>query len=1090
MGKNILGLDIGIASVGWAVVESESENIVESGVRLFESADASRNQERRSFRGIRRNIRRRKHRLHRADELLNSIGLNKPDFVTDMPVALRLKGLTDKLTKPELYAALYNIIKHRGVYYLEDLEEAKENDDILKSLNKNNEFEYPCQIQMDRYDKYGLFRGTHNIEDEFIMNTFTISMYENEARKILETQKDFYNEITDEFIEKYISLLKTKREYYIGPGNEKSRTNYGVYKTTGETKLNLFDELRGKCSIYNGKNGMDSELRASGASYTVQYYNLLNDLCNIKIDGRKLTKEEKIEILNEIKNSSRAVKITATIKKLYKIDPLLVSGYRVDRDGKEENHTFEVYRAMKKFLSERDIDIEKYSIETLDAIADILTLNTETKGMLDYFNDESSKEFDKIKTLTSEEINAFIDFRRKKGDLFKNWSSFSYRLIKQIVPEMIETGDEQHTCITKMGLKKYNSVNSNKLDSQAITDEIYNPVVTRSIRECVSIVNKLLKKYDFESIVIEMPREKNDDERRKKEKERQKNNEQLYKKSIQYAGLDEEKIDYRKGRNLGLKIKSYYKQQGICPYCGKPIIIDEMINNPYAYEIDHIVPISISFDDSQSNKVVVHNSCNSYKSNMTPFVYLKSHKQENWDYEIYKKYVLDLKSKKLILKKQMELMLFEEDITKQKVVQGFINRNLNDTRYASRVVLNEFQNFFKDKGVKIKVINGTITAQMRKKTLGLEKDRDLDYKHHAVDAMICCFTELSLDKYSNDFINLETGEIIDKDKLVKLDNEEQANYLSEGGYNARRKIERVYEDIKISHKLDKKINRSVSNQTIYSTREVDGDTYIVSTINLYDDKLVERIKKNPDNFLMSRNDEQTWRQLLSIIAMYEGEKDEKGKPVNPFVKYRENFGPIRKYAKKNNGPEIKTLKYLDKKLGKHIDISHNYDGSKNKVVLLSLKPYRSDVYYDKVNNRFNIVPLKYNDFKFEKGKYILPIDKYEEVLMEEGLLFDGQRFCDLEKNGHVFKFSLYKNSIIGMGNLDGIEMWRFLAKSHNNKNTFEVKSINKKDDKRIYKSLNKNISKFYKYNVDTLGNMYRVENEKIKLEFSLDNNMI
>ena len=241
---------------------------------------------------------------------------------------------------------------------------------------------------------------------------------------------------------------------------------------------------------------------------------------------------------------------------------------------------------------------------------------------------------------------------------------------------------------------------------------------------------------------------------------------------------------------------------------------------------------------------------------------------------------------------------------------------------------------------------------------------------------------------------------------------------------------------------------------------------------------------------MSRNDEQTWRQLLSIIAMYEGEKDEKGKPVNPFVKYRENFGPIRKYAKKNNGPEIKTLKYLDKKLGKHIDISHNYDGSKNKVVLLSLKPYRSDVYYDKVNNRFNIVPLKYNDFKFEKGKYILPIDKYEEVLMEEGLLFDGQRFCDLEKNGHVFKFSLYKNSIIGMGNLDGIEMWRFLAKSHNNKNTFEVKSINKKDDKRIYKSLNKNISKFYKYNVDTLGNMYRVENEKIKLEFSLDNNMI
>ena len=50
-------------------------------------------------------------------------------------------------------------------------------------------------------------------------------------------------------------------------------------------------------------------------------------------------------------------------------------------------------------------------------------------------------------------------------------------------------------------------------------------------------------------------------------------------------------------------------------------------------EIDHIIPISISFDDSQSNKVVVHNSCNRYKSNMTPLLYLKLQKQDNWDYK-------------------------------------------------------------------------------------------------------------------------------------------------------------------------------------------------------------------------------------------------------------------------------------------------------------------------------------------------------------------------------------------------------------------------------------------------------------------------
>ena len=1090
MEKVVLGLDIGIASVGWAIVGAETENIIESGVRLFDSADASKNQERRAFRGIRRNIRRRKHRLHRAEWLLNSINLNRPKYITDMPVYLRLKGLNEKLTRGELYVALYNIIKHRGVYYLEDLEEAKENDNILKNLKQNSEFVYPCQIQMDRYEKYGFFRGTHNIEDEFLMNTFTVSMYESEARKILSTQKRFYPEITDEFIEKFIELLKTKREYYIGPGNEKSRTNYGVYKTSGETKLNLFDELRGKCSIYNGKNGMDSELRASGASYTVQYYNLLNDLCNIKVDGKKLTKEEKIEILNEIRNSSRAVKITAVIKKLYKVDPSTVSGYRIDKDGKEENHSFEVFRAMRKFFDELNIDIEKFSIETLDAVADILTLNTETKGMLDYFHDEKSKEYKHIKDLTDEEVNAFIEFRRKKGNLFNKWSSFSYRLIKQIVPEMLETGDEQHTCITRMGLKKYSSNEGNKMDSEVITSEIYNPVVTKAIRECVSIVNKLYKKYSIKSIVIEMAREKNDEAKRKKEKERQKNYELLNKKSMQYAGLDYEKVDFRKDKNLGLKIKSYYKQQGICPYCGKPISIDEMVNNPFAYEIDHIIPISISFDDSQANKVVVHNGCNRDKSNMTPFVYLKSVKHNNWDYEIYKKYVKDLRENKFINDKQRDLMLFEEDITKEKVVQGFINRNLNDTRYASRVVLNEFQNFFKDKNVKVKVINGSITSQMRKHTLVLEKDRDLDFKHHAVDAMICCYTELSLGKYANEYVNLETGEIINKEKMLELASEEKANYLSESGYSTRRKIERFYDDIKISHKIDTKINRGVSNQTIYSTREVNGETYIVGTVDLYDDKLIDKIKKSPDSFLMSKHDPKTWDQLLSIIKMYEGEKNEKGKLVNPFVKYKENFGPIKKYSKNGNGPVIKNLKYLDKKLGNHIDISHNYKDSKNKVVLLSLKPYRSDIYFDKNQNRFNMVPIKYNDFKFVKGKYVLPIEKYEELLKREGLLKENQHFSELELNGHEFRFSLYKNNVIRYGSEENIEFFRFLSKSHANKNTFEVKFLDKKTTKQTYRRLKKDTTIFEKYNVDILGNMNKVENEKLKLEFSLDNKMI
>lgn len=55
----ILGIDIGIASVGYGVMDKDN-NVVDQGVRLFESGNSEKNQERRTARGRRRLIRRKK----------------------------------------------------------------------------------------------------------------------------------------------------------------------------------------------------------------------------------------------------------------------------------------------------------------------------------------------------------------------------------------------------------------------------------------------------------------------------------------------------------------------------------------------------------------------------------------------------------------------------------------------------------------------------------------------------------------------------------------------------------------------------------------------------------------------------------------------------------------------------------------------------------------------------------------------------------------------------------------------------------------------------------------------------------------------
>ena len=47
------------------------------------------------------------------------------------------------------------------------------------------------------------------------------------------------------------------------------------------------------------------EMRAAAASYSAQEFNLLNDLNNLTIGGRKLNEEEKRQIVETIKNSQR-----------------------------------------------------------------------------------------------------------------------------------------------------------------------------------------------------------------------------------------------------------------------------------------------------------------------------------------------------------------------------------------------------------------------------------------------------------------------------------------------------------------------------------------------------------------------------------------------------------------------------------------------------------------------------------------------------------------------------------------------------------------------------------------------------------------
>ncbi|HVY04766.1 MAG TPA: hypothetical protein VHB46_02200, partial [Burkholderiales bacterium] len=138
MGVRILGIDLGIASCGWGVIETSDADgkVVAAGVRMFDAplvdkTGEPKSAQRRVARGQRRVIRRRRQRMNAVRKLLLRNGL-LPDASRDAlhdalrrvsppgthppitPWALRAAAHERALTNDEFAVVLGHIARHRG----------------------------------------------------------------------------------------------------------------------------------------------------------------------------------------------------------------------------------------------------------------------------------------------------------------------------------------------------------------------------------------------------------------------------------------------------------------------------------------------------------------------------------------------------------------------------------------------------------------------------------------------------------------------------------------------------------------------------------------------------------------------------------------------------------------------------------------------------------------------------------------------------------------------------------------------------------------------------------------------------------------
>ena len=136
MTKYVLGLDIGITSVGYGVIDIESGNFIDYGVRLFKEGTAAENQKRRESRSHRRLLRRKSTRLEDMKKVLRQSGILNDSYTPQQNVyEIRCRGLSECLSNDELAAAILHLTKHRGST-LETVEESAEAQADAESLKE------------------------------------------------------------------------------------------------------------------------------------------------------------------------------------------------------------------------------------------------------------------------------------------------------------------------------------------------------------------------------------------------------------------------------------------------------------------------------------------------------------------------------------------------------------------------------------------------------------------------------------------------------------------------------------------------------------------------------------------------------------------------------------------------------------------------------------------------------------------------------------------------------------------------------------------------------------------------------------------
>ena len=838
----ILGIDIGTSSIGWSLLATDSDGtpigIVDAGARIFPAGvdgdiesgrEEPRNLKRREARSSRRLNWRESRRHRRCISLLQSMGLLPPTDDLKPPTLdrmfaeldaewrpsaidhretitwlyrLRARGLDERLEPYELGRAIIHLLKRRG-FKSNRKEQANADEETGQVKEAIRDLAHAMEAASHR--TVGEHFASLDPEDQRIRSRWLgRSAIEDEFDAILTAQAAHHD------------CLQTERATELRQAAFHQRP--------------LKPVKPGRCSLERGL------YRARMASLSAQRFRLLQDVVNLQVlnDGppRPLSDDERTTLVAALEETPKLT--WAGTRKVLGF-PKTVT-FNLQEGGKTHLIGNRSASALREAFKADWNDLASEDRE--QAVEDLLTFEK---------TDALRRRARKHWKLDPESADLFTSIQLEPG-----YANHSEEAMERLIPDL-EQGVHYSTARKRRYPDSFSA--EEPVDMlPAVKDfdaELRNPTVSRCLSELRKVVNAIVARHGKpERIRVELGRDLKRGRADRQRMTRENNQRSKDRDETRNAIRTEAGIAHPKRDDI-TKVRLADECNWVCPFTGRSFGWLDLFGPNPSMDVEHIIPFSQSLDDSYLNKTLcLHEENRNVKKNRTPFLAYGS--TDRWDE------MLDRVGRFKGDAARAKLQRFMTEDASNEIFDDFSTRQLNDTRYASRLAMDYLGMLYGGRSdanhtLRIQATTGGLTAHLRR-GLQLEgllsdtgnpfKNRS-DHRHHAVDAVVIALIDPGMVQ----------GMARQAEKGWQRGERRSLTPVQEPWPGFMADVRATIEGIVVSHRSNGRLAGALHEETNYSKERNAGDGHrrtIRKPLAAMSESEIERITDPPLRSLIKR----------------------------------------------------------------------------------------------------------------------------------------------------------------------------------------------------------------------------------------------